>query len=231
MTINPNLTDLANRFGSDKGTLVGQAHGYTPLYEMILGPRRDSIKRMLEIGLMIGGPEQGYDPDRLTGDMPSVRMWLEYFPNAVIHGFDISDFSFFKDPRFVFTRGDSGSNRDLRRIQRLGVDFDFIIDDGSHASYHQQLAFMNLFPLLKSRGIYVIEDLHWQSPFYESKLPETFTTSEMFSVFFHTGGFPASRTRKLRGNEKHAKDISYAFVVNERSLEYNKPKTVIIQKR
>ena len=59
-----------------------------------------------------------------------------------------------------------------------GVAFDIIIDDGSHASYHQQLSFKTLFPTLKSGGIYSIEDLNWQPQEYEATLPASRKTAE-----------------------------------------------------
>ncbi len=185
-----NLTVLANKYGSDKGTTVGNAHHYTLFYETLLAPRRASIKRMLEIGLLRNGPEVGASADRETGDLPSVRMWMDYFPNAIIHGFDISDFSFFQDPRFVFTRGDAGDGGHLDRIVQSGEIFDFIIDDGSHASFHQQLTFMKMFPHLAPGGIYIIEDLDWQPEAYEASLPYTLRTADVVQYWFRMGRFP-----------------------------------------
>jgi hypothetical protein len=39
-----------------------------------------------------------------------------------------------------------------------------IIDDGSHASFDQQLTLREFFPLLADGGWYFIEDLDWQPP-------------------------------------------------------------------
>jgi hypothetical protein len=41
---------------------------------------------------------------------------------------------------------------------------DVIIDDGSHASFDQQMTFREFFPLLADGGWYFIEDLDWQPP-------------------------------------------------------------------
>ena len=41
---------------------------------------------------------------------------------------------------------------------------DVIIDDGSHASFDQQVTLRELFPLLADGGWYFIEDLDWQPP-------------------------------------------------------------------
>ena len=62
-----------------------------------------------------------------------------------------------------------------------------ILDDASHASYHQQLAFKILFPRLSPDGLYIIEDLHWQSPFFENQLPAVPKTASFFDTYFETG--------------------------------------------
>ena len=36
---------------------------------------------------------------------------------------------------------DSGKREDLEKLRALGRKFDVILDDASHASYHQQLGF------------------------------------------------------------------------------------------
>ena len=228
-----NLTTLANRYHSDKGTSgVSIPHHYTLLYDMLLGPRRDSITRMLEIGLLIGGPEVGAHADRKTGDLPSVRMWLDYFPKAMVHGFDISDFSFFSHPRFTFTRGDSGVEADLKRVVARGERFDFIIDDGSHASFHQQLAFQTLFPHLEPGGLYIIEDLHWQSPAYEGSLPPTIRTAELIDKWFESGAFPQVEAPELAGLPALADQINFAFVINQPfTTDGRWPKVAVIQKK
>lgn len=174
------LTVLADRYGSDKGTAHGDRHRYTQLYDVLLHPYRHGIGKMLELGLARGGPEAeiGGRVERQV-DSPSVAAWLEYFPTAEVYGFDISDFSHLEaaHPRFRFVRGDCGSTADLAGLrQRLGNDVDLIIDDASHASYHQQLALRELFPCLRSGGLYIIEDLHWQPAHIERALPATMPT-------------------------------------------------------
>jgi hypothetical protein len=114
-------------------------------------------------------------------------MWLEYFPKGKIYGFDISDFSHMEHPRFNFIRGDSGSTSDLHRLANVVPSFDIIIDDASHASYHQQLALKVLLPKLASGGIYIIEDLQWQSPAFESSLPKVPKTAKFLNSYFENG--------------------------------------------
>jgi SAM-dependent methyltransferase len=171
------LTALADRFGSDKGFLRRDAHGYTRFYEMLLAPLRDRPLAVLEIGLLVGGPEaaDGVASRRLT-DAPSARMWLEYLPRARIVGFDICEGPEIADDRFVFVRGDMGAPADLARAAAACPDgFDLIVDDGSHASWHQQVALAALLPALKPGGWYVIEDLHWQPAHLEAAHPAPLT--------------------------------------------------------
>lgn len=159
-----NLTDLADRYGSDKGSAK---HRYTELYEMLFRPFRDRAIDFLEMGLQIGGPEHGQSADRPTTDLPSVRMWLDYFPKARVHGLDVSDFSWFSHDRFTFHRCDMDARDDIAAAAAAMPGLGIVIDDASHASHHQQFAFLELFPRLKPGGLYVIEDLRWQPAAYE----------------------------------------------------------------
>ena len=169
-TNHANLTALADEYGSDKGTRRGPGHRYTFLYDLILYPLKDRPITLLELGLAVGGPELG-NPAERAAESPSVKMWLDYFSEANVVGFDITDFSHMSHPRFCFVQGDCGSELDLLRLAGTAAAFDVVIDDASHASFHQQLAFKVLFPKLTPGGIYIIEDLHWQSPFFEDQLP------------------------------------------------------------
>ena len=90
-------------------------------------------------------------------------MWRQYFPYANVFGFDIDDFSSVKIDHCKIIRGDMSSRDDLARLIRaIGRPIDIIIEDGSHASHHQQIALGYLFPHIRPGGLYIIEDLHWQ---------------------------------------------------------------------
>jgi predicted O-methyltransferase YrrM len=177
----PSLTELANRFGSDKGTVSGingPPNRYTRLYDMLFAPYRNRRINLLELGWAAGGGTLG----------SSVRMWLEYFKEAHIFGFDTTDLSEMPEPRLSFIRGDVGSEEDLRSVARAALSFDVIIDDASHASYHQQLAFKLLYPQLAPGGLYIIEDLHWQ-PDLESDLPPIPKTAEFLTEYLDRGRY------------------------------------------
>jgi hypothetical protein len=54
------------------------------------------------------------------------------------------------------------------------------------------LAFKYLFPVLRSGGTYIIEDLHWQSPTYEGKSIPVPKTSDFMISFFEHGKYIAN---------------------------------------
>ncbi len=193
------LVDLFNAAGSDKGTEVrvgqGAPHCYAVEYfDLFRGLREDPF-RLLEIGL------QSEQPDNAPSDAPSLRVWHDFFPRAQIHGYDINDFSFFEQDRTLTFQGDQGSRDDLERfVSAYGAEkFGLILDDGSHASSHQQISLGSLFECVEPGGLYVIEDLHWQ-PF-----PESPTTLEVLRDFIEGGQI---RSPFLRDNEaRYLKEV------------------------
>lgn len=163
------LTDLANIHGSDKGTLVGSRHGYTRVYDTHLAELRTRPRlSILEIGLR-------HDPHykRLSRISPSLAMWRDYFPVAEIYGFDINDFSEMNGGRIHIFQGDQGEADQLDRVGRAAGTLDLVIDDGSHASYHQLVTLQTLFRYVPPGGLYIIEDMDWQPPELEASLPPT----------------------------------------------------------
>lgn len=216
------LTRMANLAGTDKGTVTGAAHGYTLIYEMLLGHmRRQPGIDLLEMGLAIGGPELGGDVDRLVTGSPSVDLWLGYFDDARMVGFDISDFSAIRHDRFRFFRGDSGKAADLEQLVALDRRFDVILDDASHASFHQQLGLATLFKLLKPGGFYIIEDLDWQPEAYESSLPNVCTTAKLLVEFLRTGEFRQSAAIDAAAAEELRRLVSSVMLFDESTLNAN----------
>jgi SAM-dependent methyltransferase len=117
-------------------------------------------------------------------------MWHDFLPHAHIYGVDISDFSDFATDWFTFLRADCGSAEELRNIANRGVEFDIIVDDGSHASFHQQLTLIELFKCLKPGGLFIIEDLTWQPSEYEQALPRVPKTAEVLFELCEFGHSP-----------------------------------------
>jgi hypothetical protein len=221
-----NLTELADRYGSDKGSTK---HRYTELYHMLFHPLRDREINFLEMGLLIGGPEHGVGADRKTNDCPSVRMWLEFFPKAKIHGLDVSDFSWFKNDRFQFFRCDMDARENIAEAKSNMPEMDVIIDDASHASHHQQNAFLELFPKLKSGGLYIIEDLRWQPETYEK--PGITKTAELFRSFSETRKFAHNDPAVLGSFAALEAEISGCFMFSVGYEKKRRDQVAVIHKR
>jgi len=189
------LTRLANRFGTDKGSLTG-GHHYTRVYSELFEPMRTRPIRLLEIGLL-GLDQGGWDDDeRRDGgtargsDAPSLRMWASYFPRAEIFGLDFNDFCGVAIERCQIFRADAGDPQELLEVaEQIGGELDIIIDDASHASHDQQVALRTLFPFLAPGGVYIIEDLFFQPP--DRERSDATKTADMLRRAEATGKFDA----------------------------------------
>lgn len=156
----PTFTSLADRFNTDKNRHTGNRHCYARIYDRLLSPRRLSMKRLMEIGLCRGLAEGNQT------ETPSVSLWQSYFPFCQVIGVDLTDFSQLNTERFKSFIGDQSKLGDLRAVAAKleAGSLDVIIDDGSHASFDEQLTLSAFFPLLAEGGWYFLEDLDWQPP-------------------------------------------------------------------
>lgn len=135
------LEEFGLKYGTDKGT----KHNYLRTYHNLFRDVRESVKKVLEIGVAEGA---------------GVRMFREYFPNAMIFGGDNEDNRIFKEDRIEVIKCDQSSFFGLRPItNRVGDEFDLIVDDGSHRSSDQLLTCQYLLQLVKVGGYYIIEDV------------------------------------------------------------------------
>jgi predicted O-methyltransferase YrrM len=148
------LTDIGRKYGTDKVPVL------TEVYERYMTPFRSRPVRILEVGVFFGA---------------SLKMWHEYFPFGTVYGidtfegnqgngshFDGAD-SFLSQasqyPRMVVQRCDQSKREDLVAFaSTIRQPFDFILDDGSHLMKDQQQTLAVLWPLLRSGGIYFMED-------------------------------------------------------------------------
>ena len=162
MNTSEDLTAIANRVGSDKGTTTYCGHGYTRVYEALLGPARAAPLKIAEIGLMHVYTQVEYAGRHEQKGCPSLSMWAEYMPRAELYGLDLVDFTALSTERIRIAQGDQGKREDLDVFAERFGPFDVIIDDGSHASHHQQITLGVLFQHLVPGGVYIVEDLHFQ---------------------------------------------------------------------
>ncbi len=182
------LVELFDRLGSDKGTACsagnGAPHCYAVEYFRLFQQLQEEQFNFLEIGLDNTSKETGRPQDA-----PSLRAWRQFFPKACIYGYDLNDFSFLQQAGTHTFRGDQASREDINRfLAEFGhPEFKVIVDDGSHASSHQQISLAGLFPSVAPGGMYLIEDLGWQplreSPKTLDLLVEFSKTGKMASPF------------------------------------------------
>ena len=155
------LCEMALRHGTDK---CG-AHDYTPYYHSLFKDRRGEVKKVLEIGI----GDEAMQRDHVSWYKPgaSLRMWTEYFPGAEVYCLELRQDLLINEGRIHSYLCDQSQEHSLRNaaMNHLGVDFDLIIDDGSHAPADQVLTAKVLVPLLAPGGIYIVEDV-WMYPSY-----------------------------------------------------------------
>ena len=130
-------------------------HSYHLHYAKFFNEIRYDVKKVLEIGVFRGH---------------SMLMWQKYFPNAEIYGIDI-DYTphnfgvnakdLCKDePRIKLLELDACIDINVEYLkQEIGVDFDIVIDDGSHHPFHQLFSLVNYTDFIKPNGYFVVEDI------------------------------------------------------------------------
>jgi len=137
-------------YGTDKFVL-GYVHEF---YAEHFEPIKDKVKSVMEIGI-------GYSPG---GD--SILLWHEFFSNAKIYGLDIQtqpdrpEFHI-EQPRIkLFTQIDAYTQEMVNTMRDLEPDgYDIFIDDGPHTFDTMKFAIEHYLPLVKSGGVFVIEDI------------------------------------------------------------------------
>ena len=140
------LTQIANSYGTDKGTEGPSTHhvvhNYTDVYEAFFSSRRDEPLNFLEIGI---GLKRKEDPriahGRNESGGASIRMWHDYFPKATIYAIDIVPAAQLDNERIKTFVVDQGAENSLQPfVEKLkGLQLDHIIHDRSHVARHQHL--------------------------------------------------------------------------------------------
>lgn len=149
------LCELAIKYGTDKFFAVN--HYYTPFYYELLKDKRESFKKVLELG--IGSPETMKHVKYYRAGA-SLRMWQEFFPKAQIYGADILPETMFAEDRIKTFLCDERKPEDLvKLVEQTGSDIDLFVDDANHDVRNQINTFKILMPLFKKEVIYVIEDV------------------------------------------------------------------------
>lgn len=224
------------KHNTDKGSKSPSgAHHYSAFYDRWFSPIKDQVTHICEIGVWNGC---------------SLKAFEEYFPNANMVGLDISDKTYLDSDRIKTFTLDQGRKNHLDEFVKLcnrsNIQFDFILDDGSHNISHQQLTFGKLFSLVKPGGMYIIEDLGTSYFTLNQELYGYYTTQEEINndtiKFLNTRPFSSPWINKIN-TEYLNQNIDYVVVFdktnnlpysNEFKCENNYPIrsiTSIIQKK
>ena len=156
------LEELAQKYYLDKTRINNQGHNYIKSYEALFNLiNKDEIKTVMEIGIGCGPHAEGrmkVYPYYEEGN--SLRLWRDYFTNAIIHGIDINK-SIASDGEKIFTHiANQSSENDLSKVMsQIGTQLDIVIDDGSHWQEDQVASFMILEKYINNNGLYIIEDI------------------------------------------------------------------------
>lgn len=184
------LTNLASLYGTDKGSTNTQenrwgwpVHSYTGLYSQFFHFSRANIKYVFECG--IGTTNSSVKSSMGSAGSPgaSLRMWRDYFPNALIIGADIDSEVLFAENRIKTYFVDQLDRNSVRGMwAEVNVShFDLMIDDGLHTFDAGVTLFEESIHKLAPGGIYVIEDV---SP-HSMKLFREYFSGKEFQVSYY----------------------------------------------
>ena len=141
------FVSLADNSRTDKNTL----HSYLDVYEEILQHKKDTAKRILEVGIYTGG---------------SIKLWRDYFVNATVHGLDIMPLDnvwdvLKNDNRIVLHTSTDAYNSEFFQKTFLDTElkFDMVLDDGPH-TLDSMLQFVKKYSqILTDDGVLIVEDV------------------------------------------------------------------------
>jgi len=136
-------------FKNHQGLISHKWVHYFYIYDKLFSEycKKNKALTILEIGVDRGG---------------SLEIWKKYFPNgSKIYGVDINlkckEINFTENVYFYLG---SASDRNFMEKTFKDIEFDIILDDGSHVCLDVIETFKIMFPKLKNGGLYVVEDLH-----------------------------------------------------------------------
>lgn len=162
------LNDLCDKYGSDKGSNLPSspvytwpAHTYTEVYSSLFVDLKDKPLVLFECGL---GTNNTSVPSNMgvTGKPgASLRVWRDYFSNAVIYGADIDSGVLFEEDRIKTGYLDQTDPKTIHEYWDSFGNFtpDIVIDDGLHTFPAAVVLFEAVWPKLASGGLYIIEDV------------------------------------------------------------------------
>jgi hypothetical protein len=135
------LAGLCDKYGSDKGELSPEghpypapAHNFTELYSRLFAHCRHAVRKVFECGLGTNNTSIPSNMGARGRPGASLRVWRDYFPNAVIYGADIDRDILFTEDRIKTFYMDQCDPAAIQAFWQQVDDtgFDFMVDDGLH---------------------------------------------------------------------------------------------------
>jgi hypothetical protein len=159
------LSVLCDKYGSDKGSVYKEVHTYTSEYFKLFSENRDNIKSVFECGIGTNNPKLPSSMGLFGSPGASLRVWRDYFKNAVVIGADIDKNILFEETRIHTAFIDQTNPEKIENLfhslaPEYPNSFDIMIDDGLHTFEAGVCLFENSFQYLNKNGYYVIEDIH-----------------------------------------------------------------------
>lgn len=140
------LNYLGIKYKTDKSS---EHHNYLDIYESYFSNFKDK-------NIVLVDAVGGYQYPNRGGE--SLRMWADYFPLAKIVGIDIYDKELQMPKNVSIYKCDQTNEIGLQSIFDIEGSPTIFIDDFSHFNAETIRTFEICFPLVKSGGIYVVED-------------------------------------------------------------------------
>lgn len=169
------LIELVDNTRTDKN----ETHGYLELYEQLLSRLKTSATNILEIG--IGPIKCPYDPKYNFypfGNGGSIKLWYDYFSNAIIYAVDIIDYDNVydgiknNDKIKIFSSSNAYDEQFVKEnFIDKNIKFDMILDDGPHTLESMINCIQLYHNLISDNGILIIEDIQdvsWFEPLVNS---------------------------------------------------------------
>jgi hypothetical protein len=150
------LTSIGLKHNTDKSIF-----GYLEIYNDLFQKYQDNKNTILaEVGILSGS---------------SLKTWREFLPKAKIIGIDNTDIGYNTRNEYVssmffntdnnsrFVLCDQSDKKQLKKfvleIISNNEEIDIFIDDGSHFQHDIMITLEEIFPIIKSGGLYIIEDI------------------------------------------------------------------------
>jgi len=149
--------------------------GYYEKYDRVFLSKQFTPERILEVGVHLG---------------ESTKLFAKAYPNAKIVALDIklAEIDFSACPNVTYLQADQSDRGRMEGIieEHFPDGIDLVVDDASHIGYLSKATFDIVFPHVRGKGIYIVED--WGTGYWDNFLDGA--RFQEFPVSIHDGRLP-----------------------------------------